>query len=261
MKNVPKKNTATVVVHIKKTAATAQKHIGTAKRFVDSTPQIGFVVAEFIGTFLITIAFLVMQANPLFFAFAYIGVTLLISRITGAHLNPAITLGAFATRKIGALNAMFYVVAQVLGAVIAWIVLDSFLQSQSSASSTLTQELFQAATIPADKEWHLFYAELLGVTILATGVASAMNNVKSKLSSAILAGMTVVIALYFTLTQTSPLLTTNGEILTFINPAIAAAGQALSWQSWPIAIYIVAPVLGGVIGFLISDFLRSQQSK
>src|SRR5262245_20087820 len=39
--------------------------------------------------------------------------------ISGGHLNPAVTIGALATKKIDGMNAVGYIVAQCLGGVVA----------------------------------------------------------------------------------------------------------------------------------------------
>jgi len=223
---------------------------------INSMPIVGAVVAEFLGTFIITASFLEMQGNPLFFAFALVGAVLVVGGVSGAHLNPAMTIGAWATKKISSVNALFYILAQVLGAVVAWLVLNAFLQN--SGMSTTTSSLFHAATITGGKEWYVFFAELLATTIFAVGVATAIRLRRNKVNAAFVAGFAVLTALYIGMSITTTLLTQSGTNLTFLNPAIAAVANGLSWNMWPIAIFVLAPVLGGIIGFAIQDYLYSQ---
>ena len=220
-------------------------------------PIVGAIVAEFIGTFMITAAFLEMQGNPLFFGFAIAGVVLVVGGVTGAHINPAVTIGAYVTRKISAMYALCYVAAQVLGAIVAWLALNAFLQN-SSATTTTTASIFHAAAITTNKEWYIFFAELLGVTILSLGVATAIRLRRNKVVAAFATGFAVLTALYIAMSLTTVLLAESGTSLTFLNPAIAIAANGLSWNMWPIAIYIIAPVLGGIIGFVLQDYLHSQ---
>ena len=42
--------------------------------------------------------------------------------VSGAHFNPAITIGCWVARKLGSTSALFYCVAQILGAVEHWTV-------------------------------------------------------------------------------------------------------------------------------------------
>jgi len=233
------------------------------KKFYKSlkrTPIVGALVAEFVGTFIIVASFLEMQGNPLFVGFALIGVVLVVGGVSGAHVNPAMTIGAWATRKISSLYALGYIVAQVLGAAVAWLVLDAFLKGSTATAITTTgSSLFHAATIAPGKEWYIFFAELLGTIILALGFATALRVVKrNKLAAGFSAGLAILIALYIAMSLTTVLLTASGTGLTFINPALAMAANGLSWSLWPIAIYIFAPVIGGIVGFALQDFLQSQ---
>ena len=255
------KSTSSKKSTVKATSIKQTSTISKLKAFhksFKSIPVIGIVIAEFIGTFLITVSFLEMQGSPLFFAFALIGTILIVGGVSGAHLNPAVTIGALVTRKISAVNAFFYIVAQVLGSVVAWLVLNAFLQN--SAATSTTTSVFHAATIVTDKEWYLFFAELLGVTILSLGVATAIRLKGNKVVASMATGFAALIALYLTLSITTVLLTESGTTFTFLNPAIAFASQGLSWSIWPIAIYLVAPIIGGIAGFILQDYLQSQNS-
>ena len=240
-------------------ASTSRKALSSMSSFYKSLkkmPMVGIIVAEFIGTFILTVSFFEMQGNPLFFAFAVIGAVLVVGGVSGAHLNPAVTVGAWAMRKISSMYAFFYIVAQVLGAIVAWLVLNAFLQNSTDA--TTTASVFHAATLTGGKEWYVFFAELLGVTILALGVATAIRLRRNKVTAAFASGFAVLTALYIGMSITTVLLSASGVSLTFLNPAIAIAANGLSWNLWPIAIYIVAPIIGGVIGFVLQDFLHSQ---
>src|SRR5680860_31708 len=63
------------------------------RKSVNDMPIIGALIAEFIGAFLLTAAFVEMQASPLFVAFALGGVVLIVGGVSGAHVNPAVTVG------------------------------------------------------------------------------------------------------------------------------------------------------------------------
>lgn len=222
-------------------------------------PLIGKIIAEFVGAFLLTTAFLEMQGNPLFAGFALMGVVLVVGGVSGAHVNPAMTFGAWVTRKINWLHALGYIVAQSLGASVAYLVLKTFLNENGVAASvTGAPTLFHAGTLVSGKEWYVFFAELLAVAILALGVATSLRMRKNRLAQAFTAGLAFLTALYVGMSLTTVLLTEANVSLTFLNPAVAFAANGLSWNWWPISIYILAPVLGGVVGFALAEFFHSQ---
>jgi glycerol uptake facilitator-like aquaporin len=37
--------------------------------------------------------------------------------------------------------------------------------------------------------------------------------------------------------------------------------KALSWSVWPLAVYILAPVVGGIAGFFLNDFVKGRASR
>jgi aquaporin Z len=232
------------------------------RKILKEMPIIGALIAEFIGAFLLTAAYIEMQGSPLFVAFALGGIVLIIGGVSGAHVNPAVTIGAWVTRKMNWVYALGYIVAQLLGATVAYLVLNTFLHAgTATALGAAAPTLLHAATIINGKEWYIFFTELLGTTILVLGVATALRYKKNRIVAAFAAGFAISLALYIALTLNSPLLQSSTEsnaILTFLNPAIAFAANGLAWSTWPLVIYIVAPVLGGIAGFAIQDFLHSQ---
>jgi len=87
--------------------------------------------AELIGTFILVVggsmsivAAKAMEAPVLLVAPFGFGLALLAAiqatgHVSGGHYNPAVTLGAFLDRRIDAMNAVGYVVAQIVGAIAA----------------------------------------------------------------------------------------------------------------------------------------------
>src|SRR5580704_5499185 len=86
-------------------------------------------VAELVGTFVLVfggVGSAVLAGSHIGFegvAFAF-GLSLLamvytIGPISGCHINPAVTCGVFLAKKIGARDAAIYVVAQIVGAIVA----------------------------------------------------------------------------------------------------------------------------------------------
>src|ERR1700748_3687668 len=85
--------------------------------------------AELVGTFVLVfggVGSAVLAGSHIGFAgvAAAFGLSLLamvytIGPISGCHINPAVTLGVFLARKINAKDASAYMIAQVIGAVLA----------------------------------------------------------------------------------------------------------------------------------------------
>lgn len=216
--------------------------------------------AELFGTFLLAAAIIVGQGQPIVVMFALVGIVLLVGALSGGHLNPAVTIGALITRRIEWTRAVGYIIAQIIGAVLAFVVLDAFLGGAAASEETnlffAAPALFQAhdlATV-AGKEWYVFFAELTGMAILGYAIANALRS-KERLVSAFSAGIGIFIALMVAATATSYVAASA-----IINPAVAISLQALSWEVWPLVVYVLAPALGGIVGFVLYDVLNGRKA-
>ncbi len=217
------------------------------------------LAAEFIGTFLLAAVIIAGQGQPIFVLFGLAGIVLLLGSISGAHVNPAITIGAWATRRIGWLRALGYIFVQFLGAAVAFFALSAFLggaphpSAEQQMYGQSAASLFKAADISAltGKEWYVFFAEVLGTTILGFAIATALRA-KTTLNAAFSAGLGIFIALMIGITVTGYVAASS-----IINPAIALALQAYNGV-WAYVIYGLGAVVGGVLGFLIHDLLRGR---
>lgn len=215
-------------------------------------PFVGTLVAEFIGTFLLAVAVIAGQGQPIIILFALAGIVLLIGSLSGAHVNPAMTVAAWVTRKISGLRALGYVAAQFLGALAALGLLSTFVGGASEGESLYgAPSLFTASALPEGKEWYIFFSELIGTAILGLVVATAIGTAKQKkITSALTVGFGIFVALLFAASAASYV---GGSAI--INPAVALSLEALKWDLWPLVVYVLAPVVGGIIGFILYDIL------
>ncbi|HRN97251.1 MAG TPA: aquaporin [Candidatus Saccharibacteria bacterium] len=225
----------------------------------NKSPFLGAILAEFVGTFLLIASILTVQGQPLFVAFAIIGIAMIIGGFSGAHFNPALTVAAWVTRRINWVRAVGYIVAQAVGAAVAFLTLNAFLQNSATDATSLyasSPTLFHAATLPGGHEWYVLFAELLGTTILGFGFAAALRSVRDKVVMGFTYGLSLLVALLVAGSVTALLLTTANTGLTFVNPAAALAANGLAWELWPILVYAIAPVVGAIIGFVIHDLIQ-----
>lgn len=259
-----KSSSASAKATVKTVPATVKKQtLGQhVEASLQSTRLWRALAAEFIGTFLLASVVIAGQGQPIFVLFALTGIVLLIGGISGAHVNPAITIGAWATRRIGWLRALGYVFVQFLGAAAAFFAFSAFLggaavpTAEQQAYGQAAPEVFKAIDLAtlAGKEWFVFFAELLGTAILGFAVAHA-SRAKDSLTGAFTIGLGIFVALMVTVTIGGYLAAS-----TIINPAVALALQAYTPSLWPYAVYAIAPVIGGVVGFLVHDILRGKQA-
>lgn len=256
------KKTTTKVTTVKSAAPASASSARRVARFKFSrAPLLAASVAEFIGTFLLAAVILAASGQPLFVMFAVLAIVLVVGGVSGAHLNPALTLGALATRRITLVRAVSYVVAQVLGALMALVVLNAFVSAAPEVSEQAQQfgqaapSLFSAPDIAEGTEWVVLAAELLGTVILAFAVAAVvrLRSVAGDLHHA----FTYAAGLYVAILLAGTAANYVGASAV-LNPAVASSLQALKFELWPLLVYVVTPLVGGVLGFALSDLVRSE---
>ena len=220
------------------------------------------IILEFIGTFLLAAAVIAGQGQPLIVLFALATIVLIAGKISGAHVNPLITVGAWATRRIGTAKALFYIIAQVLGAMVAFVVLNAFVSNAPEVSQQAAlygqqrATMFTANVIPHGKEILILISELLGSFLFAFAVASVTSD-KKKGSSAVAFGVGGGLFLAVLIAGSLSSVVGGSAIL---NPAVAFSLQAFTLKGqnvlFAIATYVGAALLGGILGFALDSLIQ-----
>lgn len=261
-KPTAKKQTTTKVTTLKAVESRPVAAAATAspnRRFgIVRTPLAAALIAEFVGTFIFAAVIVAGQGQPILALFALVGVVLAVGSISGGYVNPALVIGAWATRRMSGLRAIAYIVAQILGAMLALVVLNAFLGgvSQEAANQfSAAPSLFKAAALPEGKEWYIFLAEFLGTLIFAFAAAGAFREVRDRTAKAFTLGLGAFLGLMVA-----------GSVAVFfsanaiLNPAVAISLQAINFSSvWPIAVYVLGSVLGAVAGFGLYQVVANAQ--
>ena len=256
-----KSSAATKVTTVKAVESRPTARTTTNKRAGFNLPLAAAMIAEFIGTFLLASVALLTQGNPLYVGFTLIGIVLAIGTMSGSHVNPLVTVGAWATRRITGMRAAAYLVAQVLGGLAALGIISAFIggapkvDASAAAYGQQAASLFEVAKLVDGKEWFLFFAELLGASVLGFAVASALRENKERIATAFTVGFGLFSALVIAGVAAGYV---GGNAV--VNPAVAFTVSAFDWSNfnwWSVAIYIVAPLIGGVAGFFLQDILRT----
>ena len=225
------------------------------------------LVAEFIGTFLLAAGVVAGQGQPIIVLFLLTAIVLVIGNISGAHVNPLITVGAWATKKISSVRAVGYIIAQVLGAMLAFVVLNAFISQAPEVSAELqaygqtAPTLFTASALPEGKEIVVLFTELIGSLVFAFTVASVTAD-KKKQEMAVASGIGGGLFVASLVGGSAASVVSATAIL---NPAVAISLQAFTVTGtntvWAIAIYIGAALIGGIGGFALSSIVEKAREK
>ena len=167
-----------------------------------------------------------------------------IGHISGCHLNPAVTLGLWAGGRFPGKDIPLYVIAQVLGAVIAAFLLYFIASGQAGWEPGG----FAANGFGEHSPGH--YSLVAGVTTEIVMTCFFLIVIMGATDSRAPAGFApIAIGLALTLIHLVSIPVTN----TSVNPA-RSTGQALVVGGWAIEqlwVFWVAPLIGGILGGVI----------
>jgi len=78
-------------------------------------------LAKLVGTFFLTLAAL-LSGTPYAVGLTLAVFVYAIGDVSGSHINPAVTVGLLINRSIALITGVFYIVAQIVGALLARLV-------------------------------------------------------------------------------------------------------------------------------------------
>lgn len=196
--------------------------------------KIAALVAEFLGTFVLASAVLSMVSRtqfPFFPAFVaglvLMVVVLTLGAVSGAHINPAVTIALWTQKKVQTTEMLVYVAAQLLGGLAAWRVGEWLLD--------VTMKNAYVSTV----DWRVVVAEGLGALVFAVGIAAALERGYD--------GAKQAVAIGFSLTLGILVASLGGAGI--VNPAVAIGINTVGIS------YLVGPVVGAVLGMTLYNYL------
>ena len=175
------------------------------------------------------------------FGFSIATLVWCVAHVSGGHLNPAVTLGFMVTRKISIVRGLFYMVAQVLGAIAGAGILD-ILTPDSVLSNLGTSG--PAAGYSAGKT---FGVELLITFVLVFTVFSACDGQRSDRGGSI--PLTIGLSIAMCHLWAVPYTGSGMNPARVFGPALISGNWKHHWAYW------VGPLIGGALAALIYDFL------
>lgn len=185
--------------------------------------------AELLGTATLTFAVLgsIQQqtATPFVAALVLLLAVYIIGPISGAHINPAVTVALWSIKKIKGAEALVYIAAQLVGAVVAQFVFQYLVGGLPVVTVT--------------PGWGVALAETLGACIFLLGISAVVQGKVHSAASGIVIGSSLLLGILVAS------LLSNGVL----NPAVALGIRSVSFS------YLVGPILGGLVGVHLFKWL------
>lgn len=218
----------------------------------------GALLGEIFGTLFITMIILTLGLYQLLYLFLILTVVYTaVRKLSGANLNPIVTVGMMATRRLSPIRGILYLLAQVVGAWLGLTIVSVFLNASGSET-----ELPGMTATPDGKFWIISMLEFTGAAIIGYFYARSQAIKKNPIAFGILAAGGTIIALITVYIITANFFSLDGTFM--LNPAIAlmyqilpqsanGVGELLGGIGLALLTYVVFPMVGGVLGFYLSD--------
>lgn len=173
------------------------------------------------------------------FGIAVVAMAYSVGPVSGAHLNPAVTLGVYLAGRLPAKEVVPYMGAQVAGGIVAalvlWIIASG---SASGAPANLAANGWDSYSTSA-----AFIVEVVATFIFVTVIL----GVTSQKHTTVMAGLTIGLTLVAIHLCFIAVTGTSVNPARSIGPALFSGGAAMA-QLW---LFIVAPLVGGAIAGLL----------
>jgi aquaporin Z len=174
------------------------------------------------------------------FGIGLIAAAYAIGPISGAHLNPAVTAGVFLAGRMPASEVVGYIVAQIVGAIIAALVIVIMC---SGSATPITNYAASGWDATKWSTFSVFFTEAVATFVFVTVILSVTAKKHSSAFAGLVIGLTLA-ALHFAFI---PITGNSLNPARSIGPALFTAGAMA--QLW---LYILAPLVGGAIAGIVA---------
>jgi glycerol uptake facilitator-like aquaporin len=199
------------------------------------------------------------NANIAIYALAIIAIFVAVSAFSEACLNPLVTVGMMATRRMSVIRGVLYIIAEIIGALLGWLIIDLF----KLAGGETAMDMPAMAAIGENGFWLVAMVELVGAIIIGFFFARALKVRRSVFTFAAVVTGGILLAYFVAFIVSAAYLGLNNNFV--MNPAVAlilqifptageSFGEILGGICQALSIYAIFPMIGGVAGFYLSDF-------
>ncbi|MBQ3049171.1 MAG: MIP family channel protein [Oscillospiraceae bacterium] len=214
-------------------------------------------IAEFIGTLVLVLVACGVAAvsgcafpeagyvaTALAFGLVIVAMAYSIGNISGCHINPAVSIAMLVSKKMSVKEFFAYIAAQFLGAIAGAGILAYFMGS--------TEALGQNGLYDGD-----IVKSLIVEVVLTFIFVLAILGVTSKKENSNVAGLVIGLSLVLVHLLGIPFTGTSVNPARSFGPALLVGGDALA-NVW---VFIVAPLVGGVLAAIVYKYLDCKKAK
>lgn len=213
-------------------------------------------IAEVIGTFTLVFfgcgsaVFMGAEIGMLGISFAFglavMAMAYSIGHISGAHLNPAVSMGVKIAGKMSTIEMIRYWIAQTIGAIIAALVILAIAKGQADytiAGNGLGQNGYGAGYLGEYNFMSALVFEIVATFLFVTVILGATQNNAPAAMAGLVIGLTLVVIHLVGINITG----TSVNPARSIGPALFTGAKSMT----QLPLFIIAPLIGGALAGLI----------
>ncbi|MBR2726062.1 aquaporin [Candidatus Saccharibacteria bacterium] len=223
----------------------------------------GALIGEVIGTMLLTLLifsmFLMGLPSIATYAIGLIALVIGVYAFSGACLNPIVTAGMMATRRISVIRGIMYIIAEIVGAWLGWLIFNAF----HSVGGESAYDVPAIAALADGAFWKMAFIEIFGGIVIGFSFARAQKYKRSALTFGAITAGSIVLAFIVGYVISAAFLGASNNFV--MNPAIAMMlqvfptsgadfGEIFGGIMQALSLYALLPMCAGIVGFYLSDF-------
>ena len=183
------------------------------------------------------------------FGLALVAIIAIFGRVSGAHVNPAVSIACLIDGRMNLRDCVCYIAAQIIGGCAGASILSFIWGSTASLGANLYETQSALGAIVTTEV--AFVVELILTFVFVLTVLAATK--KENGSSGVVIGLTLTLVHIFGI----PFTGTSVNPARSIGPALFTEGVALE----QLPLFIIAPVVGGVLAALLYRFVLEPKEK
>ena len=186
-------------------------------------------------------------AIGLSFGIAVVGMIYAFGHISGTHINPAVSIALWVTRRFPTKDLVVYIVAQLIGATLASITIIGILGQRAVDTGLGSTGPFAGVGY-----WQAILCEAVATFFL---VLTIMGSAVDKRAPAGFAGLAIGLIVAFDIVVTGNITGASLNPARTFGPLLTETlwGGGNSWTNFPI--YLVGPIVGAVLAALLYDYI------
>lgn len=217
--------------------------------------------AEFLGTFGLGLVSLFIGAAmggekvSMYVAIFLSMAVMSIGNVSGAHLNPAVTISMFMAQKFSINKTVAYLISQFSGVILAFLFFHMAV-SWGTLSNERFLTKFDLFSNNLSQTVKVFFFEMVGMAIFMFAI---MKNLWCKISdhsAAVLVGISyflVNILSFIAINLSDSQFAYNSPSPAFLNPALAIVSGQMNLG------YIMGPIVGGLVAVYLYKYFHTDE--